>query len=47
MDRHCHTLIIVDDTDDNAMRQQLIGRILPRGGVSGLEKKKVHRLIPA
>ena len=31
LDRLTHTLIIVNDTTDDAKRRQLIGRILPRG----------------
>lgn len=46
MDRVCNTLLIVDDTDDDALRQQLIGRILPRGEFTSLAGKEVFRLIP-
>lgn len=31
LDKMCDTLVILDDTEDNAMRRQLIGRIMPRG----------------
>lgn len=31
IDKVCHHLIILDDTDDATMRRQLIGRVLPRG----------------
>lgn len=31
LDRMCDTLVILDDTEDNSMRRQLIGRIMPRG----------------
>jgi hypothetical protein len=31
LDKMCDTLVIIDDTEDNAMRRQLIGRIMPRG----------------
>jgi hypothetical protein len=31
LDKVCDTLVIIDDTEDNAMRRQLIGRIMPRG----------------
>ena len=27
-------MVIVDDTDDDALRRQLVGRILPRGIVT-------------
>ena len=33
MDKMCDTLIIVDDTNDDSLRRQLVGRILPRGNV--------------
>lgn len=33
MDKVCNHLIIVDDTEDNSLRRQLVGRILPRGDV--------------
>jgi hypothetical protein len=45
MDKVCDTLIIVDDTDDDALRRQLIGRIMPRGASAGAHKKQVHRLV--
>ena len=31
LDKVCDLLVILDDTEDNAMRRQLIGRIMPRG----------------
>lgn len=31
LDKMCDVLVIIDDTEDNAMRRQLIGRIMPRG----------------
>lgn len=34
IDKVCKLMIIVDDTDDDSLRRQLIGRILPRGVVS-------------
>ena len=45
MDKWCDTLLIVDDTDDDALRQQLIGRILPRGNALPAQKE-VFRLVP-
>ena len=33
MDKMCNHLIIVDDTNDDSLRRQLVGRILPRGNV--------------
>jgi hypothetical protein len=45
LDKVCDTLVIVDDTDDDALRRQLIGRILPRGRDSGKpHNKKIVRL---
>jgi superfamily II DNA or RNA helicase len=45
LDKVCDTLVIVDDTDDDALRRQLIGRILPRGEDSGKpHSKRVYRL---
>ena len=32
IDKVCQGLILLDDTNDDAKRRQLIGRILPRGG---------------
>lgn len=31
LDKMCDLLVILDDTEDGAMRRQLIGRIMPRG----------------
>lgn len=31
LDKVCDLLVIIDDTEDDAMRRQLIGRIMPRG----------------
>ena len=31
LDKVCDTLVILDDTEDGAMRRQLVGRIMPRG----------------
>lgn len=45
LDKVCDTLIIIDDTDDDAARQQLIGRILPRGVEQPIDKKRVWRLV--
>lgn len=44
MDKMCDTLIILDDTDDDSLRRQLIGRIMPRGIDGGdATKKQVYR----
>jgi superfamily II DNA or RNA helicase len=46
MDRVCDTLLILDDTDDDALRRQLIGRIMPRGDFVSTAAKQVIRLLP-
>jgi superfamily II DNA or RNA helicase len=45
MDKVCDSLIILDDTDDDALRRQLVGRIMPRGAGGNAAKKQVHRLV--
>ena len=47
LDRVCDTLVILDDTDDDALRRQLIGRIMPRGDYISLADKQVFRLLPS
>lgn len=44
VDKMCDTLLIIDDTDDDAKRRQLMGRILPRGLDTDVSKKQVWRL---
>lgn len=47
MDRVCDRLLILDDTDDDSLRRQLVGRIMPRGTeVASAHGKRVLRLIP-
>ena len=46
IDVMCDTLIIVNDTDDAAMRRQLIGRILPRGSATATTTKTIKRMVP-
>jgi hypothetical protein len=46
LDKVCDTLVILDDTDDDALRRQLIGRILPRGADDGTAVKRIVRLQP-
>lgn len=46
MDRMCDTLLILDDTDDDALRRQLIGRIMPRGDFVSTADKQVVRMVP-
>lgn len=43
MDKVCDHLIILDDTEDDAQRRQLIGRIMPRGASSDTSSKRVTR----
>ena len=42
----CDTLLILDDTDDDALRRQLIGRIMPRGDYVSIADKQIFRLLP-
>jgi hypothetical protein len=45
LDKVANHLFIVDDTDDDAQRRQLIGRIMPRGADTDVSKKRVYRLV--
>jgi hypothetical protein len=46
MDQVCDCLVILDDTDDDALRRQLIGRIMPRGASSSpAAMKRVYRVV--
>lgn len=45
LDKVCDTMIIVDDTDDDSLRRQLVGRILPRGADTDASKKRLFRLV--
>jgi hypothetical protein len=45
LDRVCDRLVILDDTDDDALRRQLLGRILPRGATV-VSDKEFFRLTP-
>jgi superfamily II DNA or RNA helicase len=46
MDKVCDSLLILDDTDDDALRRQLIGRIMPRGAdATSAHTKYVQRLV--
>lgn len=44
MDKVCNTLVILDDTDDDSLRRQLIGRIMPRGTDTDATMKRVYRV---
>ena len=43
MDKICDTMIILQDTQDDALRRQLVGRILPRGTSTDTSEKKFYR----
>lgn len=45
LDKVCDNLVIFDDTDDAALRRQLIGRIMPRGESVDSSMKKVSRFV--
>jgi hypothetical protein len=45
LDKVCDRLIILDDTEDDALRRQLVGRIMPRGRDTDVLKKRVYRVI--
>lgn len=46
LDKMCDVLLILDDTDDGAMRRQLIGRIMPRGeATSQPHENRVVRIV--
>lgn len=45
IDKMCDTLVILDDTDDAALRRQLIGRIMPRGEDTDASNKRIYRLV--
>lgn len=43
LDQVCDTMIILNDTEDPALRRQLVGRILPRGLDTDATKKRFWR----
>jgi mannose/fructose/N-acetylgalactosamine-specific phosphotransferase system component IIB len=44
----CNVLVIIDDTEDNSMRRQLIGRIMPRGHATTIaHTNRVIRVVPS
>jgi superfamily II DNA or RNA helicase len=45
LDKVCDTLLILQDTQDDSLRRQLIGRILPRGDADANKKVHIHRLV--
>lgn len=44
IDKVSDLLILVDDTDDESLRRQIIGRILPRGVDTDASRKVIYRL---
>lgn len=44
LDKICDTMVILNDTTDNAKRRQLVGRILPRGLDTDASGKQIYRL---
>ena len=44
IDKVSDLLLLVDDTDDESLRRQIIGRILPRGTDTDASKKVIYRL---
>jgi superfamily II DNA or RNA helicase len=46
MDRVCDMLLILDDTEDDSLRRQLVGRIMPRGDFVSTATKRVIRFTP-
>ena len=46
LDKVCDTLVILDDTSDDALRRQLIGRIMPRGTYVSTNPKRIFRFSP-
>jgi hypothetical protein len=45
IDKMCDWLVILDDTDDDALRRQLVGRIMPRGLDTDASGKHVYRVV--
>lgn len=45
MDKVCDSLLVLDDTDDDSLRRQLIGRIMPRGAGGSAASKEVRRVL--
>ena len=44
-DKVCDDLILLQDTQDDSLRRQLVGRILPRGKADASRKKRFSRLV--
>lgn len=46
VDKMCNTMIMLNDTEDAALRRQLVGRILPRGEDADYSIKQFWRIVP-
>lgn len=46
LDVVCDTMILLNDTEDDALRRQLVGRILPRGLSLDYGSKRFWRIVP-
>jgi hypothetical protein len=44
LDKVSDLMIILDDTDDDSLRRQIVGRILPRGADTDASMKQFHRI---
>lgn len=45
LDKVCNTLILLQDTPDDSLRRQIVGRILPRGTDTNYEDKRIVRAL--
>jgi len=48
LDKVCDRMVILDDTDDDSLRRQLIGRIMPRGlnvTKADMQRKQIYRIV--
>lgn len=45
LDKVCDTMVILQDTPDDSLRRQLVGRILPRGVNTGKKKPSFYRVV--
>jgi superfamily II DNA or RNA helicase len=46
LDKVCDRLLIVQDTQDDSLRRQLVGRILPRGDADDSDKEFYRLQLP-
>ena len=45
VDKVANTLVILDDTPDDSLRRQLVGRVLPRGAAKQKRGTWVYRMV--